>query len=86
MILTFKEHGLEQVLAEILDQKDVVDQQVLNETNALLSTLIYDEKIIATLTDANALAQKLNDNPLDIGLIEELDKRLISRSRSEHCE
>eukprot|EP01083_Nonionella_stella_P115236 341428_1 len=76
VILAFKEYGFEEVLTEILDQKDI-DEQIYNETNTFLSTMISDDKIISALDSANVLAQQLMDKPNDIGLIEDLDKRLI---------
>ena len=78
IILTFKEYGFEQILAEILDQDDTnLDQEIFTETNTFLSTLISDNKIIAALDSANEIAQNLANKPNDIGLIEDLDKRLI---------
>ncbi len=67
VILAFKQYDFEQILAEILDQKDL-DEKIYIETNTFLSTLISHDKIITALHSANGN---------DIGLIEDLDKRLI---------
>lgn len=65
-------------MAEILDSSKNLDQSdIFDETNAFLSTLISDDKIVLVLDEANNLAQALIDAPNDVSLIEELDKRLI---------
>ena len=44
---------------------------------SIITKLVSDDKIIVALDSANEIAQKLASNPTDIGLIEDLDKRLI---------
>ena len=75
-VAIIKRHGIEQVLAEILDTADV-DSQIEKETLTFLSTLIRQDKILAVLNDARSTAQKLSSKPTDIGLIEQMEKHLI---------
>ena len=75
-IMTFKERGLENALVTILDQKEL-DPKIEAETNEFLTVLVSDEKIIKALDEANEFAQELMDDKNNIGLIEDLDKRLV---------